>query len=227
MVNAKQIDRALLGTALVLSALGLYYGLVLAPKERAMGDVYRILFVHVPAAWLTLVAFLVTFGSSVAYLYSGDWRADALAVASTEVGVVLNLILLVTGSIWGRPTWGVYWTWDPRLTTAAILGCSFAGYLALRTLAPPGERRAIFSALVAILASAGLPFVWFAVQFWSTLHQVQSSPATMHPAMVLALRLNAFAFLAIYLCLCRWRYLIERHSQQTDAPPPLAAEAGR
>ncbi len=223
MVGVSRGEWGMLALWALLMAAGLYAGLVAAPSERDMGEVYRIMFVHVPAAWLTLVAFLVTFFASVVYLYGGDLRADALAAASTEVGVVLNFILLATGSIWGRPTWGVYWTWDPRLTTAAILGCSFAGYLALRALAPAGERRALFSALVAILASTGLPFVWFAVKFWSTLHQVQSSPATMAPAMVLALRLNAFAFLAAYLLLCRWRYRLERHLQRDALLPPPEA----
>src|SRR5688572_28777698 len=97
-----------------------------------MGDVYRIIYVHVPAAWVALLACTVSFGACVVYLFRSSTVADAVAEASAQVGVVFAALLLVSGSIWGRPTWGVWWTWDPRLTTAAIMFFAYCGYLALR-----------------------------------------------------------------------------------------------
>src|SRR5436190_3815398 len=102
--------------ALLLLSLGTYYGLVVAPRDRMMGDVYRIMFVHVPSAWMALIAFTVVFVASIIYLLKNNDKADAVAEASAEVGVVFNALLLITGSIWGKPTWGVWWSWDPRLT---------------------------------------------------------------------------------------------------------------
>jgi heme exporter protein C len=189
----------------LLFALGLVWGLFVAPPERMMGEVYRIMFVHVPAAWLTLVAYTVTFGASVAYLWSPTPRRDAVAEASGELGLVFNGLLLVTGAIWGRPTWGVWWSWDPRLTTAAILFFAFVAYTALRRSIDDITRRAAAAAIAAIVIFADVPIVWFSVRWWNSLHQLQSSPATVDGTMVVALRLNAFAFLALYLWLLRHR----------------------
>src|SRR5687768_7273793 len=122
----KLLKVGLPAVGLGLLAWGTYVGLVQAPPDRMMGDVYRIMFVHVPSAWMALVAFTVTFAASVVYLLKSSPMADAIAEASAEVGVLFNVLLLMTGSIWGRPTWGVWWTWDPRLTTAAIMLFAFS-----------------------------------------------------------------------------------------------------
>lgn len=224
-------DAILGGGTLLLFATGIYWGLVVAPPDRMMGDVYRIMFVHVPAAWLAFVAYMVTFLASIAYLWRGGARLDALAEASAEVGVAFNVILVVTGSIWGRPTWGVWWSWDPRLTTAAILLFAFFGYITLRRLVEDPERRATWAAVLAILISADLPIVWFSVKWWNSLHQLQSSPATVAASMVVPLRLNAFAFLGFYLFCVRHRFLLALDRAAALLPPeppargPSAKEA--
>lgn len=198
------------GLGLGLLALGAYQGLVLAPPDRMMGDVYRIMFVHVPSAWLALVAYSVTLVASLGYLWVGRSGFDSVAVASAELGVLFNGILLATGSIWGRPTWGVWWSWDPRLTTAAIMMFAYLGYLALRRFVDDPQRRAIWAAVVAIFVYADIPIVWFSVRMWNSLHQLQSSPATVAAPMVLALRINAFAFLFLYLGFLCLRYSVMR-----------------
>ncbi|RYF11042.1 MAG: transcriptional regulator [Deltaproteobacteria bacterium] len=209
-----RLSRLLLpGLSALLVAAGLYVGLVWAPTERMMGDVYRIMFVHVPAAWLALVAYTVNVVGCIVYLLRDDRRCDALAEAAAEVGVVLNAIAIVTGSIWGRPTWGVWWTWEPRLTSVTIMIFSYAGYLALRAFVDEPERRQNLAAVVGIVAYVGIPLTWFSVRMWNTLHQMQSSPATMAPPMVLALRLNAFAFLAIFVWFVSLRYRVARLRQ--------------
>jgi heme exporter protein C len=216
---------SLLALGLILLAAGAYAGLVVAPPERMMGDVYRIMFVHVPAAWLALVAYTVTFVASLGFLLHGRRSWDAAAHASAELGVLFNAILLVTGAIWGRPTWGVWWSWDPRLTTAAIMLFAFVGYLALRRLVEDAQQRAVWAAVVALIVYADIPIVWFSVRWWNSLHQLQSSPATVAAPMVLALRINAFAFLFLYFGLWAWRYELARLVQRRElADPPGEAE---
>lgn len=193
--------------ALPLLAIGLYLGLVWAPPDVAMGDVQRLMYVHFPSWIATAIGFVTAFAASILYLLSRDVRWDHWAVAGAEVGVVFNVTGLITGSIWGRPTWGVWWTWDPRLTTTAIMLLTFLGYLVLRAFLEDPERRARIAALVAIVGFVNLPIVYFSVRWWRTLHQVQSSPETVDPEMVAALRVMmvTFALIAAYLITRRFR----------------------
>jgi len=216
------LDYGLPALSLVLICAGGYLGLAVAPAEREMGEVYRIIFVHVPAAWTTLIAFTVCLGASLTYLFGGRWGADLLAEASAEVGVFFSAVLLVTGALWGRPTWGVYWSWDPRLTTAAIMAFAFAGYLALRRFVDAPEKRATWAAVVAIVIYADIPLVWFSVKWWNSLHQLQSNPQTVDTQMHLPLRVSAFAFLFTYLYFLRLRYRIgqQRLALELSEPPP-------
>lgn len=204
--------------SLSLVAGGLYSGLVWAPTERTMGDVYRIMFVHVPAAWLALVAYTVNVMGSIFYLLRNDDRCDAIAEAAAEVGIVLNGIAIVTGSIWGRPTWGVWWSWEPRLTSVTIMIFSYAGYVALRSFVDEPQRRQTLAAVVGIIAYVGIPLTWYSVQMWNTLHQMQSNPTTMAAPMVVALRLNAFAYLAIFAWFTSLRYQLARARQTLPSP---------
>ncbi len=213
-----------LGLGLLL--LGIYLGLFWAPTDAMMGDVQRIMYVHVPAAWMTLVAFLVVFIASVGYLVRGTFGWDLTAEAAAEVGVVFNGLLLVLGSLWGRPTWGIWWTWDPRLTTALVMFLLYAGYVALRSFVEDPEKRADLAGVVGILAFVNVPIVYFSVRWWRGLHQIQSSPATVDPDMVLALRVNAFAFLFLFIFFVAWRVRIGRARLDRElAPPPSLPEA--
>jgi heme exporter protein C len=201
-----------------------------------MGDVQRIMYVHVPQVWMALLAVTLNCGCSVAYLFKNSWKTDALAEASAEVGVFFGAVGISLGSIWGRPTWGVWWAWDPRLTTAAILLVAYAGYLALRRFVEDPERRAVWSAVTAIVAYVDVPLIWYSVQWWRSLHQVQSSPRTVDPQMVLVLRWHAFAFLALLIYFIWTRYqiaLAARHrelampAELQEAVPLQTSEAGR
>lgn len=223
--QSKRWVGGLLALGLGLLLWGAYQGLVLAPADRMMGDVYRIMFVHVPSAWLALVAYTVTLGASLGYLWTGRRGLDTAAAASAELGVLFNAILLATGSVWGRPTWGVWWSWDPRLTTAAIMLFAYLGYLALRRFVDDPERRAVWAAVVAIFVYADIPIVWFSVKMWNSLHQLQSSPATVAKPMVLALRINAFAFLFLYLGFLVLRYRVSCAEQAHEwQEPPTAPQ---
>jgi heme exporter protein C len=234
----RTIPRVLAVLALVLLVSGAWIGLVWAPPDREMGDVQRIMYVHLPAVWMGLLGVTLNFFCCVAYLLP-SFRvpeglrsfvpdADALAEASAEVGLFFGSLGLVLGSIWGRPTWGVFWTWDPRLTSMAILLVAYAGYLALRRFVDDTERRAAWSAVVGIIIAVDIPIIWFSVRWWNSLHQVQSSPKTVDPAMVLALRWNAFAFLFLWLVFLSSRYDIARFRRERElAPPPLEPEVAR
>jgi heme exporter protein C len=133
-----------------------------------------------------------------------------IAAAAAQVGLLFIGLTLVQGSIWARPTWGIWWTWDPRLTTTAILFLIYAGYLALRAFSEDEEQRGRWSAAVGILGFLNVPIVYMSVRWWRTIHQVQSTPETMDAAYKLGLRLNAFAFLFIFIFLVGLRYQIAR-----------------
>lgn len=208
--------------ALGLLIWGHYVGLAVAPPDREMGDVQRIMYAHVPAVWIAMVALTLNFLCSVTYLFKPSWKTDALAEASAEVGLLFGAVGVLLGAIWGRPTWGVYWTWDPRLTTAAILLVAYMGYLALRRFVEDAEKRAVWSAVVGIIAAVDLPIIWFSVKWWRSLHQVQSTPRTVDPAMIFPLRISAFAFLAFMIVFIIYRYRIALHERQAEVALPDA-----
>jgi heme exporter protein C len=220
----KRYIRPGLGIAgLVLLAYGTYLGLVWAPPARDMGDVQRIMYAHVPAVWAALIALVVQFVACIVYLFNASWKVDALAEASTEVGVVIGTVGVVLGAIWGRPTWGVWWTWDPRLTTAAILIVAFLGVLALRKFVEDPERRATWSAVAGIIASVDLPIVWFSVRWWRSLHQVQSTKESMDADMRTTLMVNALAvlLLAAWFVWERYRIAIRDRLEEIALPEAL------
>lgn len=167
-------DRALLAGALILLAVAWAMGLVWAPPDRVQGDLQRLMYVHVPAAWTALALFTVAFAASVRVLWKRSVAADHLAFASIEVGVVFGALTIALGALWGRPVWGVWWTWDPRLTSTAVLLALFTGVLALRRAIDDPQRRATVSAAVTIVAFAMVPIVHWSVMWWRSLHQQPS-----------------------------------------------------
>ncbi|CAN5694566.1 N/A [soil metagenome] len=181
---------------------------MLSQPDRDMGNLQKILYVHVPSAWVSMIAPAVVFFGAVLYLWKKQLRYDLLAASAAEVGIVFMGLTLLQGSIWARPTWGVWWTWDPRLTTMAILFLIFAGYLSLRAFTDDEDRRANWSAAVGILGFLNVPIVYMSVRWWRTIHQVQSTPDTMDATYSLGLRLNAFAFLFLFIFLVALRHYI-------------------
>jgi heme exporter protein C len=211
--------------ALPALALGLYLGLAWAPPDAMMGEVQRIMYVHFPSWIATGLAYLTAFVCSLLYLARRRPTLDYLAQAGVEVGVLFNTCGLITGSIWGRPTWGVWWTWDPRLTTTAIMLVIFAGYLVVRAFIEDPDARARVAALVAIVGFVNVPIVYFSVRWWRTLHQMQSSPSTVDPHMVVALRVMmvTFALLACYLMAGRGELArLQGEAERADVPPEAA-----
>jgi heme exporter protein C len=216
-----RLPQALMSLGVVFLLVGSYYGLFIAPPEHYMGEVQRIMYVHVPTAWNWMLAVLFTFGAAIGFLFTGNYKWDSRVEAGLEVGALLGFLLCCQGAIWAKPTWGVWWDWDPRLTSTAVLLCSFAGILALRRFVDEPSKRAILSAVATIIASVDLPIVYFSVRWWNTLHQMQSSPQTVSSQFHLPLRLNAFGilFLMSGFIALRSRIASQRLAGEL-APPP-------
>ena len=182
---------------------GLGMGFLVAPRELTQGNVQRIMYLHVPAAWVAYLAFGVVFAASIAYLATRAPAADRVAHASAEAGVVFTGLAIAAGSIWGKPTWGTWWTWDARLTTTAILFVIYLGYLLLRSMVEDRERGARYAAVVGIIGALDVPLVHFSVLWWRTLHQPPSvgrpQATSMDPVILTALLVNVVAFTLLYI----------------------------
>ena len=224
-MTRQRIAAALGIVGLALLSWGTYLGIWVAPPDRYMGDVQRIMYVHVPFAWLALVVFTLAFVYACLFLVRRTWRWDALHEASLELGVLYTALLCIQGALWGKPTWGVYWAWDPRLTTVAVMLLSFAGILSLRHFLDDPVRRASWSATATILASANVPIVYYSVRWWNSLHQLQSTPQTVSSSMVEPLRINAFGLLALTIALLMVRsWIAEARRRKALAPPLVDSE---
>lgn len=203
------------------------YGFMASPPDHAMGHLQKIMYVHVPAAWSAFLCFFIVFWASVVYLVRRTERSDLLAASAAEVGALFTGLTLALGSIWGRPTWGIWWTWDARLTSTAVLFIIFVGYLALRSFTDDPDRRATWSAAVGIFGALNVPIVYMSVRWWRTLHQVQSTPETMDTAYKMGLRLNGIAFLLLMTTFVAWRYRVARIERRVEARLEEAALQGR
>ncbi|HTU02435.1 MAG TPA: cytochrome c biogenesis protein CcsA [Candidatus Sulfotelmatobacter sp.] len=216
----KLIVRCCGGLAGLLLAAGLYLGLVVAPPDAVQGQLQRIMYLHVPSILTAYLAFTVVFVASVLYLWSRDLRYDAVAVSSAEIGVVFTGITLATGSIWGKPTWGVWWTWDARLTLTAILFTIYVGYLMLRAFAEEPQAAARYGAVIAILGFLDIPLNHFAVYWWRTLHQpsslLRAGGPSVAPAMLVPLGTMLAGLLCLYAYLLLERVRLERVRQQSS-----------
>jgi len=208
--------------ALVGMAWLLLFGLVLSPADEVQGEAVRMLYIHVPTAWLAFLAFGVTALGSALYLFprtrSLAW--DRMAGASAEIGVLYTGLTLVAGSIWGRITWGVYWTWDARLTTTALLFVLYLGYLALRRLPATHAQRAKRCAIAGLIAVIDVPIVYGSVEWWRTLHQEATvreiGDVQISGDMLFSLFVGVVAFTLVYLWLMIHKIRIARMEDALD-----------
>ena len=198
-------------------ALWAWLALVATPAEQNMGDVVRIIYLHVPAAMVAYVAFGVTALGSAMVMWRGSSFWDFAAAASAEIGVLFTALTLFTGSLWGRPTWGVYWVWDARLTSTALLLLLFLGYLAVRRLDAEPAVRARRSAIVGLVASVDVPLVHYSVDWWRSLHQTASLTKLdpdLDGLMLFTLVFGIVVFLTLYVWLLIHRFRLEYLREQ-------------
>jgi len=188
-------------------------GLFGVPADGAQGDVQRIMYVHVPSAWLAYLAFFVTLVTGLLYLHRDDLRYDRVAAASAEIGLLLTGLTIATGAIWGKATWGKWWDWDPRLTTTAILFVVYAGYLLLRQSIPDRRRRARLSAIFGIVGFLNVPLVHFSVLWWRGLHQpptvIRPGDPTIDHLLLAELLASVASFTLVYVWMLRRRVDLE------------------
>jgi heme exporter protein C len=209
---------------LVLLSYALYEALVAAPTEQTMGDVQRIFYYHVPSAWTAFLLFLINFLASVFYLIRRNDRADIIALVSAEVGVVFCTVVLVTGPIWARPVWGIWWTWDVRLTTTLVLWLIYVAYLMLRRFSS-GSQTPLVAAVLAVFGALDVPLVYFSIWYFRTQHPspVIGKGGSLDPRMAHVLLINWAAFLCFAFLVCWSRYRLERLKREVEETQALEA----
>ena len=211
------ISVALMGVA---TWMALFY----APLEATMGEVYRIFYFHVPTWWVGMLGLIVAGVSGIAYLVTGNRKWDVVELSAVEISVIFGIIGIVTGSIWARPAWNTWWTWDPRLTTVAIMELIYIAYLMLRAGIEDPDRRARFGAVYAIVGSVSVPITFLSIRLLRTIHPVvagSSDPAAqgtfdMTPPMVQTLLFCLFAFSVIFVTLLWHRIRLGRLSERIE-----------
>jgi heme exporter protein C len=192
-----------------LFAAALWMTLFYAPREAVMGDVQRVFYFHVASGWLGALAFLVAAVAGVVYLIRSDRRWDAVGLASVEIGIVFTLATVVSGSVWARPIWNTWWTWDPRLVTTSVMGLVYVAYLLLRQGIEDPDRRARFAAAYAIIGFLSVPLTFLSIRIFRTIHPVvvgSSDPAAlgafdMTPPMLQTFLFSLFTFTVLYVTL--------------------------
>ncbi len=210
-----------------LLAYALYQALVVAPTERTMGDVQRIFYYHVPSAWTAFLLFLINLVASVVYLIRRNPKADAVALVCAEVGVVFCTIVLVTGPIWARPVWGIWWTWDVRLTTTLVLWLIYVSYLVLRRFSDSAQTP-VLAAVLAIFGALDVPLVYFSIWFFRTQHPqpVIGGGGSLDPRMAHVLLINWLAFCCFAFMVCWSRYRLEMLQREVDQAHAMESLVG-
>jgi len=220
-MTARTGEKVLGWASLVAIAVTAVMSLLVVPPDASQGNVQRLMYVHVPAAWLAYLSFFVVFVASIAYLVTKRIRWDRLAAASAEAGVLFTALTIALGMLWGKPVWGAWWTWDPRLTTTAILLLLYLGYLAVRRLPESPARRARWAAVVGIVAFLDVPIVQLSVTWWRSLHQGPTvrllGQSTIAPIMLTTLLIAVAAFTVLYCYLIVLRLRVGRLEERALA----------
>ena len=215
--------------AAVLLVVGLWIGFAMAPTDFQQGEAYRIIFIHVPAAWMSMLIYLAMAFWSVLALAFNTRLSAMMAQALAPTGALMTFIALWTGAFWGRPTWGTYWAWDARMTSELILLFLYFGVIALRSAIDDDRRADRACSLLAIVGAVNVPIIYFSVQWWNTLHQGSTVSMTAAPKMatimlsgMLVMTLAAW-FYSIAVSLARLRCIIREREQSANYAGPTTA----
>ncbi len=219
LLGKKWLVRGLGLAALLCFVAALSAALFYAPTERTMGHAQRIFYFHVPSAWIAFLAFFVVCGASILVLWKGERRWDILASSSAELGVMFATLVLITGPLWARTAWGIWWVWDARLTATLVLWLIYVGYLMLRAYVEDPARRARLSAVLGIVGAADIPFIVLSVQWWRTQHPslILAERGSLAPEMVQTLLLALLSFSLVYVYLLIRRVRLERARDRLQA----------
>jgi heme exporter protein C len=205
-----QVIAPITGVAAALAfGFGLYLALIGSPPDYQQGESVRIMYVHVPAAWMAMGCYSFIFAASVASIIWKHPLADMAAKSAAPIGATFTAICLITGSLWGRPTWGSYWEWDARLTSVLILFFIYLGYMALWSQMEDRGKAARAAAILAIVGFVNVPIIKFSVEWWSSIHQKASvsklAKSSIHADMLKPLLIMALAYLCLFITLLIWR----------------------
>jgi heme exporter protein C len=213
--------RTILGAvAILLVIAAAYAAFFIAPEERTMGLIQRIFYFHVASAWSGFTAFFLCFIGNLLYVWKRDQKYDWLAVSGAEVGLAFTTVVLITGPIWAHPVWGIWWTWDARLTSTFVLWLLYVSYLLLRTLVDEPDRRALLSSLFGIFAFLDVPLVFGAIRWWRTQHPqpviMGGQGSGLDPTMKSVFFFSALAMHVFMIFLVAERYALEKMQTETD-----------
>jgi len=213
--------RIILGAiAILLVIAAAYAAFFIAPEERTMGLIQRIFYFHVSSAWSGFSAFFLCFLGNLLYVWKREQKYDWLAVSGAEVGLAFTTVVLITGPIWAHPVWGIWWTWDARLTSTFVLWLLYVSYLLLRTLVDEPDRRALLSSLFGIFAFIDVPLVFGAIRWWRTQHPqpviAGGQGSGLEPTMKAVFFFSAFAMHVFMAFLVAERYALEKMQTETD-----------
>ncbi|MDR5694068.1 MAG: cytochrome c biogenesis protein CcsA [Armatimonadota bacterium] len=212
-------DRAIAWVLLVAMVVSLYMVFLYVPTEREMGIIQRIFYFHVPLAWISFLAFLIVCIAGIQYLRQRSRWWDALGTCAAEIGVLFSTLVLITGSIWAKPIWGTWWTWEPRLVTFLILWFIYVGYLLLRAAAGDDERKARLAAVVGIVGFLDVPLVFFSARLLRGLSPVvfTRQGAGLAPPMLWTLLVSLATFTLLFVLLLRQRLFLELARDEVEA----------
>jgi heme exporter protein C len=213
--------RIIFGALAILLVIASAYGsFFIAPEERTMGLIQRIFYFHVASAWAGFTAFFLCFLGNLLYVWKRAQKYDWLAVSGAEVGLAFTTVVLITGPIWAHPVWGIWWTWDARLTSTFVLWLLYVSYLLLRTLVEEPDRRALLSSLFGIFAFIDVPLVFGAIRWWRTQHPqpviAGGQGSGLEPTMKAVFFFSAFAMHVFMAFLVAERYALEKMQTETD-----------
>jgi len=195
---------------------------IFVPTEKTEGPIQRIMYLHIPSAWLAFFAFFIVFISSILFLWKKEREWDIYAHASAEIGVVFCSLVLITGPIWAKPIWGTWWVWDARLTSTLILWLIYVAYLMLRSQTEAGSMRARYAAVLGIVGFLNIPFIHFSVLWWRTFHpqpkviSAEGFGKGMDTSMLATLGISLCAFTLLYFLLMGQRIRLERLKDEVD-----------
>ncbi len=222
MLSRSNIYLGFISLSSVLMVVSLYMSLIWAPTEITLGDSQRIFYIHIPLAWLGMLSVIILAVFSITYLITRNIKWDNLAYSTAELGFILITLVLVTGMIWSKAEWTVWWTWDPKLTTTVILWFIYLSYIMLRTYGPSDLRGASYGAVLGIIGAIDVPMIYMAANWWSSAHPelnigpLSNESSSVNSEMMMTLLVSLIAYTMLYIIILNEKYVVQKGTNVID-----------
>ena len=222
MLSRSNIYLGFISLSSVLMVGSLYMSLIWAPTEITLGDSQRIFYIHIPLAWLGMLSVIIVAVFSIAYLITRNIKWDNLAYSTAELGFILITLVLVTGMIWSKAEWTVWWTWDPKLTTTVILWFIYLAYIMLRKYGPSDLRGASYGAVLGIIGAIDVPMIYMAANWWSSAHPelnigpLSNESSSVNSEMMMTLLVSLIAYTMLYIIILNEKYVVQKGTNVID-----------